>query len=431
MARVSYGNQPFREQISFFLAKQPVPTARWDDVWRDGHDTGFMVAGATKAALLGDLQKAVASAVEGGSLHQFRQDFERIVEQRGWVGWTGSESAKGRAWRTKVIYETNLRTSYAAGRWQQIQANKDHMPYVQYKHSDSVRYPRPLHLRWDGLILHVDDEWLQTHAPPNGWGCKCRLVALSRSAMRRRGLTPGPAPDDGINPKTGAPNGIDKGWDYAPGASRLPQQQEALRRQAQKLPEEIKAGLLRDLDAALARRGRDAPDLPVVLGDAVSAERSFADWADALTKTKTPRNAYRELGTLSVAVLDGLASRSVRLTDHRVLIRDTELVHMIRDAKSKKPTKTGLQRVVGETDLYRMPEIVQHPKAVLWDTQDEALLYIFEPANREAGKVVVRVDYKTKLVGEGKQRVNVVRTAGLVNMENLIAPRYQLLEGSL
>ena len=33
------------------------------------------------------------------------------------AGWANG----GRNWRTRVIFETNLRTSYAAGRWQQLQ----------------------------------------------------------------------------------------------------------------------------------------------------------------------------------------------------------------------------------------------------------------------------------------------------------------------
>ncbi|MCB1738702.1 MAG: hypothetical protein KDI42_11300, partial [Gammaproteobacteria bacterium] len=133
------------------------------------------------------------------------------------------------AWRTRTIYETNLRASYGAGRWAQAQRTINLRPYGIYKHSDAVVTPRPLHLKWDGLILRLDDPWVATHWTPNGWGCKCKWFTLSERDLQRMGRGVDTAPDDGTrewtNPYTGelhdVPNGIDPGWDYAPGASRV------------------------------------------------------------------------------------------------------------------------------------------------------------------------------------------------------------------
>lgn len=215
-------NRPFAEQVAFFRNKlgNLVPTARWDDLNRSGHDTGFMVAGAAKADLLADLAAAVNRAVtEGKSIEAFRKDFRSIVEQRGWHGWTGEGSPKMEAWRTRIIYTTNANTAYAAGRYAQLQA----FDYWIYRHSDAVNHPRPQHVSWNGLTLPKDHPFWQTHYPPNGWGCHCYVVG-SRSAggAKRLGGDPNKTLPDGwdaIDPKTGAPVGIDKGWDYAPGAS--------------------------------------------------------------------------------------------------------------------------------------------------------------------------------------------------------------------
>ena len=70
---------PFAEQIAFLRAKLNLPTERWDDITRAAHDRAFIVAGAAKADLLTDLRGAVDQAVQGGSLGQFRKDFDRIV----------------------------------------------------------------------------------------------------------------------------------------------------------------------------------------------------------------------------------------------------------------------------------------------------------------------------------------------------------------
>lgn len=216
-----YGSLGFGEQIAFLRDKLDIPTERWTDVWQSAHDRGFMVAGAMGEDLLKDLHAAVLKAIEQGTtLAQFREDFDGIVAKHGWTGWTGEGSEAGRAWRTRVIYETNIRTSYAAGRYQQLQAIKSRRPYWRYRHNDTVTHPREQHQAWDGLIIRADDPWWQTHYPPNGWGCRCYVESLADRDLRRLGLDgPNDAPDDGVDPDTGMPVGVDPGWGYAPGAS--------------------------------------------------------------------------------------------------------------------------------------------------------------------------------------------------------------------
>ncbi|MDD5037129.1 MAG: phage minor head protein [Methylococcaceae bacterium] len=258
MAEVDYGTLPFDEAIRFFLDKALIPTERWTDIWKEAHDCGFMVAGAMKAELLADLKAAVAKArMQGTTLKQFVQDFEAIVAQHGWTGWTGEGSQAGRAWRANVIYETNLRTSYQAGRWAQVQRVKARRPYLIYRHSDASVHPRPLHLSWDGLVVEVGSDWVKSHWPPNGWGCKCRMFSLSERDLRQMGkLGPDTPPDDGTyewaDKVTGevhtVPNGIDAGWDYAPGASRTDLLKKDLERKAAKFPDEIGKPLKADLD---------------------------------------------------------------------------------------------------------------------------------------------------------------------------------------
>lgn len=181
---------PFLEQVAYFRNKlgNLVPTARWDDLEGAEHDVGFMVAGAQKADLLADLAAAVDRAItEGKSLHAFRKEFFSIVEKRGWHGWTGEGSAKGEAWRTRIIYQTNMRTSYAAGRRAQlIYAGFD---IWVYKHGHS-RSPRPQHLAWDGLALPANHPFWKKHYPPadNAYGCNCYAVgARSNKGAERLG----------------------------------------------------------------------------------------------------------------------------------------------------------------------------------------------------------------------------------------------------
>lgn len=225
MTQAAYGSLPFREQSEFFRRKLNVPTTGWTDIYTQEHDWAFVVAGANRDAIVADFRQAVEKAIEGGtSLEAFRKDFDRIVAKHGW------DYNGGRNWRSRVIYDTNLATSYAAGRWQQLQE----APYWQYEHSDWVEHPRVQHVGWDGLVLERGNPWWQVHFPPNGWGCQCKVKGLWPRDLQRLGKSgPDQAPGVTLVERTigqrstqGArtvqvPEGIDPGFEYAPGAARL------------------------------------------------------------------------------------------------------------------------------------------------------------------------------------------------------------------
>lgn len=216
---VNYQKLPFDESIEFFRQKINLPTARWTDIWQGMHARAFVVAGATRQELLADFRTAIDKAIaDGTTLAEFRKDFDRIVQSHGW-SYKG-----GRGWRSRVIYETNVRQAYNAGRERQMRDPdfRRRNPYALYRHGDSAQ-PRPLHLAWDGLVLPIDDPWWDTHTPMNGWGCKCKKFVLSERQLKRLGKDgPDPAPDDGTYEWTDkqsgeihrVPNGIDPGFAY-------------------------------------------------------------------------------------------------------------------------------------------------------------------------------------------------------------------------
>ncbi|MGQ7818816.1 PBECR2 nuclease fold domain-containing protein [Metapseudomonas furukawaii] len=226
---LSHGSLPFKQQIAFFQGKVNLPTRAWSDLYAVEHDWAFVVAGATQRGLLTDLRGAVQRAIENGqTLEQFRQGFDQVVAKHGW------QYRGERGWRTRVLFDTNLRQSYNAGRETQMADPelRKRRPYGLYRHGDS-RHPRPQHLAWDGTVLPLDDPWWSTHSPQNGWGCQCKKFMLSEREVERMGLSVGEAPEiewedrvigqNNLNgPRTvRVPKGIDPGFEYAPGQSRL------------------------------------------------------------------------------------------------------------------------------------------------------------------------------------------------------------------
>ncbi len=217
--------KPFQEQVDYFREKLALPTEAWDDILGAAHDRAFMVAGAQSVDLLADLYDAVSEAInEGKGLDWFQKNFNSITRRRGWTEFTGSDSAAGRAWRSQVIYQTNMATSYAAGRFAQL--NDPDLasirPFWRYVHSDLVDHPRPMHQAWNGMVLHKDDPFWMTHFPPNGWGCRCTVKAASAgeiAAAQAKGLDVAPEGWDTLGDLTGTPPGVDRGWGHAPGAN--------------------------------------------------------------------------------------------------------------------------------------------------------------------------------------------------------------------
>jgi len=219
-------NLPFREQLAFWERKEVKGTLHWQDISRAEHDKNFVVAGAMKADLLHDLQASL-KGLQGGSLETFRKNFREIVAKHGWHGWTGEGTAKGEAWRTKVIWQTNIRASYAAGRYAQLTSPeaREALPYWKYMHSNLVKTPRQDHLEWHGLTLPNDHPFWKKAFPPNGFGCRCYVIGVMEPDENARTVPP-----EGWESKIG------KGWDYAPGESVADEVRQIVAAKAEKLP---------------------------------------------------------------------------------------------------------------------------------------------------------------------------------------------------
>jgi hypothetical protein len=397
---------PFAEQVAFFKQKLNLPTRRWDDIWQEQHDRSFVVAGAMEADLLDDLRRAVEKGIrEGTGIDAFRKDFWNIVDKHGWVGWTGSESKARSEWRIRTIFETNLNTSYAAGRYAQL-TDPDLlsvMPYWRYVHADGVLNPRPEHLAWDGLTLHHTHSFWQTHYPPNGWGCGCTVEASD--APEEGDKSEPPEGWDEQDPFTLGLPGIDEGWAYTPGKSVA----DELRR------------IVETKVAAL-----DAP-LGAAFGEVV-APRMGQPLKDNLTRfVQETASVMRAKGESALAhiispeVIAEMAARSHPLETAGVWLTDDILLHGIRETKAARGAALPL------STWENLPALMEAAEVYL-DTQDTALLYVFEGKETQTGKaekVVIAVNYteKTRPTGtEGKRkavRSNYIRTGGLVDVYNI------------
>lgn len=358
---------PFQEQIDFFRAKLNLPTDRWDDIKKQANDRAFIVAGAANADLLQDLRNAVDKAItEGKGIAEFRKDFKRIVKARGWQGWTGQGTKAGESWRTRVIYTTNLSTSYAAGRWKQL-TDPEFLklyPIWEYVHNDSVTYPRPIHVSWNGITLPAVHVFWLSHFTPNGWGCQCYIVP-------RRAGTPlkyPPAGWDTVDPKTGEYVGIDKGFGYAPGANANTPMQSFIDDKLIKLDAPIGAAMWEKLAPVIAK------------------ERQELWWAklDALAEAKRPDGGYTVLSAMPVDVIDWLAAQNKNMPVSAEIAVPNYLPFGAKQARHQ-----AAGNALSFVEWRNLPTWLSQPGAIYYDTRNDTLIFVAE----EKGPAKIAIEF--------------------------------------
>lgn len=425
MATVAHGSLPFKQQIAFLRGKRNVLTESWVDVWEAEHDNAFMVAGANRIDLLADLREAIRAAIEDGeTLDNFRGRFDSIVAKHGW------DYNGGRNWRSRVIYETNLRQSYNAGRWAQEQQLKKAMPWKRYRHSDAVEHPRPVHQGWDGKIWAVDDPvWLVIH-PQNGWGCQCFTELLSDRDMKKLGKS---GPDEspqlewidvlvGKN-SPGGPRlvrtvvGVDPGFAYAPGSSldTWPS-----RRGGPVTPPELQHTLEQSAQDMLRKSMRlPAAAAAQLLGDALQLARvqdalqaGYATFQGAAIASGSARGASYLPGVLDDVLATAMAARGITPATAAISVADADVLRFIAAG-------------VSGADLSALPSTLRGARAVLWDAAAGELLFVSDVGS---GVMVARVGVR----GAVNQVRNVTTAADASALTAAVTDgRAVLLRGSL
>ncbi|CFY84808.1 Mu-like prophage FluMu protein gp28 [Salmonella enterica subsp. enterica serovar Typhi] len=240
---------PPKRAVSYLKSKGYQITWDWEEMWQEAHARAFTVAKVTRLDILEDIRGALQQAVDEGKTDRwFRQELEPVLKRKGWWGprdttdpVTGKPVTiqQGSPWRLDTIFRTNMSVLYSAGRWAEQMENVDDRPYWMYTGINDS-HTRRSHLALHGLVLRWDDPFWQAFYPPNGWRCRCSVIALSATDVRARGLkviSSGSAMGQElklVSEKTGEMRNVatfntgttkvttDVGWSYAPGAAYRP-----------------------------------------------------------------------------------------------------------------------------------------------------------------------------------------------------------------
>jgi SPP1 gp7 family putative phage head morphogenesis protein len=217
-----------REALAFLAAKGLKPSFNYTDVWREEHDVSFTVAKIMETDILRTIHESLIEALEQGiPLEEWRRSVKEVLDRSGWTKYNKERSEQH---RTKIIYQTNMRSARAVGQWKRVQKTKATQPYLLYGLGPSARH-RPVHEGWAGLKLHVDDPFWDEAYPPNGYGCKCHVTQINERRLKRLGgvsRTPKRTTDLWTDPQGKVHRvrrGVQPGFDHNAGKQRQREKQ--------------------------------------------------------------------------------------------------------------------------------------------------------------------------------------------------------------
>ncbi len=195
-------NVPFHEAIKAAQQRKVVlPETYYGELQGLARQQAFSISGLASLDQLTIVRDSLAAKLQSGQT--FRQWQKEITE---------SGTLDLPRHRLDNIFRTNIQSNYNRGRWERFVAVKDTQPYLMYDAINDSRV-RPSHLAMDGIIRTVDDPFWHSHAPLNGYRCRCRLISLGeRQAQARSGN--GKGLNKGVDAQAMQP---DKGFDYNPG----------------------------------------------------------------------------------------------------------------------------------------------------------------------------------------------------------------------
>ena len=423
--------------VDYLQAKGYNITWNWQEQLEEAHARAFTVAKATRAEILETLRQATTKAIEQGvPEREFIKNLEPKLREMGWWGKQVIVDSQGNAEmvqlgsprRLRTILRTNKLTAYHAGRYAEQMANTDEQPYWQYVAVRDSR-TRASHLALHGKIYRYDDPIWEAFYPPNDWGCRCRVRALSEFRLKKQGLTvsqsDGKIETDwvlaGVDKRTGeethtkisrfsTEKGIIKtgaGWNYNVGKSAVGNDVAVIRKVLSFQNRQLRQETIQAINNSPARH------------------KAFESWVKANLGKRGAGSRYVTAGIVNEVIAEKVAALSGgKNFSQRVLVMsEKRLAHA--NSNKHHEIKTALTM----DEYITIPKIIANPAVVVWDKEHNNLIYI----NQERTiKIIIDAPSKDKLKpSENLDAIINSYKVDYVNFKAMIARgSYEVIEGN-
>ena len=419
--------------VDYFRSKGYDVSWNWQETSLQTHSQAFTVAKGVRMDVLTTIRAQVdRSLSEGITEREFKKALTPQLQELGWWGKQvvvdssgGAEVVQlGSPARLGTIFRTNLATSYNAGRYQQQLASTERHPYWQYIAilDDNTRGShRALH----GKVFHYTDPIWQTMYPPNDWGCRCRVRALTADEVKQKGLK--------IESSVGriATDTVEAGFDkrtgeiYEKDVTTYTDGKQTMRTGAGWSGNVGSAAM--GSDANIARKLVEMQDRQLrqqviqSLNNAPARQDAFANWVGNTLTTKSKGNSIQPLGFMADDIAQAVESRTGMPAPRLLGVSEQQ----VRQANA---LKGGQQLSLSEYQV--LPQVLNRPQAVLWDNQSHQLLYV---SSLDTGNVrmVIRTASNAPAQGSLDAVVSAYKTTLDDLRQALASGQYGLIKGTL
>ena len=418
--------------VDYFRSKGYRITWNWQEMSAQAHAQAFTVAKATSLDVLESIQLELDRALATGTTErEFKKNLTPVLQKLGWWGKQINVNSNGEVEevqlgsprRLSTIYRTNLATAYQAGRYQQQLASSETHPYWQYIATMDDR-TRAAHAALHLKVFKYDDPIWQKLYPPNGWGCRCRVRALTQSQVEREGLI--------VESSKGKieTHEVSTGTDdeYQSEVTRFKSDGQTMRTDAGWSGNVGSAAMGSDVNIAkkltILQNRKLREQVIQSLNNAPARHDAFAQWVGNILTTRRASNAVQPLGFMTDDVAEKIKKMSGIEPTRLFAVSEKNILH----ADSLKHGKTGVKLTL--KDYQSLPQLIADAQAVLWDKQKNNLLYIAKGS--DTMKIVINAPYNLKGQKDALDVVINAYKASVVDLQKSVkGGQYAVLKGGI
>lgn len=348
----------------------------WHETLDNAHSKAFTVAKIARMDLLQDIRQSLITAMQKGqTLEQWKANITPTLQEKGWWGKKTVINPEGREQevqlgsprRLRTIYDTNMQSAFAAGRYKAMLAGAETRPFWEWRHI-TISNPRKQHVALNGRLFRFDDPFWNVAYPPSEWGCKCRVIARSAREVEGKEILSGEGNESdiyervGVDRNTGADVIVKRtqfdiptkdgkltfapaaGFNGSPASSYL--LNEVMINRATNLLGEA--------------RGLNQSQKLLTNHNLTKVNESFVNHALKLSKSQ---KQFSPIGVLQYDSVKFLTAAGQSFESKMIWLSDEVLVN-------KKYTDVSV------TELIALPDLIANVEQKLWDKQTQALFYV-------------------------------------------------------
>ncbi len=167
-------NLPPDRAAEYLRQLTPVTRETFDGLTSQYRKDAFTVSGTADLRLIQKIRDELAATLhQGATPAQFKATAAKLTSAAG--------VQELNAFTLDTVFTTNMQKAYSLGRYEQLKepAVMDALPFWEYMTVGDDRV-RPEHAVLDGFqALNNDPVWNKIY-PPNGFNCRCTVIALLR-----------------------------------------------------------------------------------------------------------------------------------------------------------------------------------------------------------------------------------------------------------